>query len=35
MIEEAKFLDTKGNPAPGIAYTWDKCSKTVCANDLT
>jgi len=30
MIEEAKFLDTKGNPAPGIAYTWDKCSKTVC-----
>ncbi|KAJ4005551.1 hypothetical protein NW752_002384 [Fusarium irregulare] len=28
MIEEAKFLDTKGNPAPGIAYTWDKCSKT-------
>lgn len=29
LIKEAKFLDTKGNPAPGIAYTFDNCSKTV------
>ncbi|RGP77148.1 hypothetical protein FLONG3_4663 [Fusarium longipes] len=28
LIKEAKFLDESGNPAPGIAYTWDKCSKT-------
>jgi hypothetical protein len=30
MITEAKFLDVYGNPAPGISYTWDNCSKTVC-----
>ncbi|KAK6714995.1 hypothetical protein SNK04_005920 [Fusarium graminearum] len=28
LIKEAKFLDASGNPAPGIAYTWDKCSNT-------
>jgi hypothetical protein len=30
MITEAKFLDVYGNPAPGISYTWDNCSQTVC-----
>ncbi|RKL06739.1 hypothetical protein BFJ68_g10136 [Fusarium oxysporum] len=28
LIKEAKFLDTKGNPAPGIASAWDNCSQT-------
>ncbi|KAF4448084.1 hypothetical protein F53441_8476 [Fusarium austroafricanum] len=28
LITEAKFLDVHGNPAPGIASTWDNCSKT-------
>ncbi|KAI6752448.1 hypothetical protein HG530_013817 [Fusarium avenaceum] len=28
LITEAKFLDVYGNPASGISYTWDNCSKT-------
>ncbi|KAM5350289.1 hypothetical protein ACJ41O_006794 [Fusarium nematophilum] len=28
LIKEAGFLDTKGKPAPGIAHTFDDCSKT-------
>ncbi|KAI1038207.1 hypothetical protein LB503_012120 [Fusarium chuoi] len=28
LIKEAHFLDTKGNPASGIASAWDNCSQT-------
>jgi chitinase len=29
LITEAKFLNSKGDPAPGISYVWSNCSKTV------
>ncbi|KAI3574061.1 glycoside hydrolase superfamily [Fusarium oxysporum f. sp. albedinis] len=28
LITEAGFLDVYGNPAPGIMFAWDNCSKT-------
>jgi hypothetical protein len=34
LITEAKFLDVYGNPAPGISYTWDNCSQTVCYSSI-
>ncbi|KAL8376049.1 hypothetical protein RB595_007252 [Gaeumannomyces hyphopodioides] len=28
MVQEGKFLDESGNPAPGIAHGYDNCSQT-------
>ncbi|KAF4983613.1 hypothetical protein FZEAL_1022 [Fusarium zealandicum] len=33
MILDAGFLDHDGNPAPGMAYAWDNCSKTPAVYD--
>ncbi|KAK2012516.1 family 18 glycosyl hydrolase [Colletotrichum eremochloae] len=35
MINEAKFLDAAGNPAPGIASGFDNCSQTPYLYDQT